>query len=44
MQLLSDNGIPPEKLLLCKRNALRENKEPMDSGILPERLLLPKFK
>ena len=44
VQFCNDNGNSPKKLLLLKSNTLSSFKEPIESGICPDKLLLAKFK
>ena len=43
LQFPSDEGMFTYKELLRKLNALSSPKEPMESGISPDRLLFPRF-
>ena len=44
VQFLKDKGNSPTNLLLCKLNVSRWNIDPMELGILPEKLFLAKFR
>ena len=43
LQFCSDEGMSPYKELFCKLNTLRATREPMELGISPDKLLLPRF-